>query len=173
MVKILRKSWGSISKIVLVLAKKSIFNRYIIQNVKDGIQIQVYNINNESVDHYSQFISVKAKNIEAQVKWWFSYKRKTRISNIICKTQSRMKKIDLNETTWCSIRGSEYYISFILLWEISYIPCALWNQIVGGPDWNFWKFHHPFTLIKKHPPTKQFWRISSPSHFTNLKISKF
>ena len=32
-----------------------------IQNVKDGIQIQVYNTNNESVNHVSQFISVKVK----------------------------------------------------------------------------------------------------------------
>ena len=39
-------------------------NRYFvncIQNVKDEIQIQVCNINNESVNHFSQFISVKAK----------------------------------------------------------------------------------------------------------------
>jgi len=28
---------------------------------KDGIQIQVNNINNESVNHFSQFISVKVK----------------------------------------------------------------------------------------------------------------
>ena len=41
---------------------KSIFRHYCIQNVKDGIQIQVYNINNESVNHFSQFISVKVKN---------------------------------------------------------------------------------------------------------------
>ena len=37
------------------------FRRYFIQNVKDGIQIQVYNINNASVNHFSQFISVKVK----------------------------------------------------------------------------------------------------------------
>ena len=37
------------------------FRSYCIQNVKDGIQIQVYNINNESVNHFSQFISAKAK----------------------------------------------------------------------------------------------------------------
>ena len=28
---------------------------------KDGIQIQVYNINNESENHFSQFLSVKVK----------------------------------------------------------------------------------------------------------------
>ena len=37
------------------------FRCYCIQNVKDGIQIQVYNINNESVNHFSQFMSVKVK----------------------------------------------------------------------------------------------------------------
>ena len=41
--------------------KKSVFRLCCIQNVKDGIQIQVYNIKNESVNHYSQFISVKVK----------------------------------------------------------------------------------------------------------------
>ena len=35
-----------------------IFRRYCIQNVKDGIQIQVYNINNESVNHFTHFILV-------------------------------------------------------------------------------------------------------------------
>ena len=28
---------------------------------QDGIQIPIYNINNESVNHFSQFISVKVK----------------------------------------------------------------------------------------------------------------
>ena len=40
---------------------KSVFRGYCIKNDKDGIQIQVYNINNESVIHYSQCISVKVK----------------------------------------------------------------------------------------------------------------
>ena len=35
------------------------FRRYCIQNVKDGIQIKVYNINNESVNNFGQFILVK------------------------------------------------------------------------------------------------------------------
>ena len=35
--------------------------RYCIQNVKDEIQIHVYNIINGSVTHSSQFISVKVK----------------------------------------------------------------------------------------------------------------
>ena len=37
------------------------FRSYCIQNVKNGIQLQVYSINNESVKHVSQFISVKVK----------------------------------------------------------------------------------------------------------------
>ena len=37
------------------------------QNVKDGIQIQVYDINNESVSHFSQFISVKVKKISGSI----------------------------------------------------------------------------------------------------------
>ena len=41
----------------------SIFRRYCIQNFKDEIQIQLYNINNESVSHFSQRISVKGKRI--------------------------------------------------------------------------------------------------------------
>ena len=41
--------------------QRSIFRRYCIQNVQVGIQIQVYNITNESVNCFSQFISVKVK----------------------------------------------------------------------------------------------------------------
>ena len=46
---------------MFLLAKKSIFRHYYIQNVKDEIQIQVYNINNESISHFSQFILVEVK----------------------------------------------------------------------------------------------------------------
>ena len=56
-----RKSRGSISKIKCFFGQKSVFRRYCIQNAKDGIQSQVYNINNECVNHFSQFISVKVK----------------------------------------------------------------------------------------------------------------
>ena len=35
--------------------------RYCLQNVKDGIQSHVYNINNEILNHCSQLISVKVK----------------------------------------------------------------------------------------------------------------
>ena len=40
---------------------KEVFCHYCIQNVKDRIQIQVFNIINESVCHSSKFISVKVK----------------------------------------------------------------------------------------------------------------
>ena len=81
------------------IGQKSIFCRYCIQNVKDRIQTQVYNelytqvynVNNESVNHFSQFISVKVKKtlrnftaqfrekvkkIDAQAKRRFSYRKK-------------------------------------------------------------------------------------------------
>ena len=76
MVKILRKSYenheAQFPKFSVFIGQKAIFRRYCIQNVKDGIQIQVYNINNESVSHFSQFISVKVKkNLRrSQVKLW-------------------------------------------------------------------------------------------------------
>ena len=48
-------------KLSVFVGQKSIFRYYCIQNVKDGIQIGVYKINNESVTHFNQFISVKVK----------------------------------------------------------------------------------------------------------------
>ena len=45
-------------------------NRYfvVIQNAKDGVQIQVYNIIYESVYHSSQFILVEVKKAQAQLR---------------------------------------------------------------------------------------------------------
>ena len=40
---------------------KSIFRHYCIQKVRDTFQISVYNINNDGVSHFSEFISVKVK----------------------------------------------------------------------------------------------------------------
>ena len=72
------------------LIKKCVFYRSSIQNVNDGIQIQVYSINKNSVNHFSQFILIKSqekfkkisgsilgtvKKIDAQAKWRFSYKK--------------------------------------------------------------------------------------------------
>ena len=48
-------------KLSVFIGQRSVFRRYCIQNVKDGIQIQVYNIINESVNHSSQFTSEKVK----------------------------------------------------------------------------------------------------------------
>ena len=65
MVKILRKPYenheAQFPNFSIFIGQKSIFHHYCIQNVKDGIQIQVYNINNECVNHFSQFILVKVK----------------------------------------------------------------------------------------------------------------
>ena len=55
MVKILRKSQARLNFQNLVFYwKKLIFRRYCIQRVKDGIQIQVYNITNESVSLFRE-----------------------------------------------------------------------------------------------------------------------
>ena len=65
MVKILRKSFenheAQFQKFSVFIGQISIFRHYCIQNVKDGIQIQVYNINNACLTHFSQFISEKVK----------------------------------------------------------------------------------------------------------------
>ena len=45
----------------MFIGQTSVVRRYCIQNVKDGIQIHVYNINNEILNHCSQLISVKVK----------------------------------------------------------------------------------------------------------------
>ena len=52
------------------MGQKSVFCRYCIQNVKDGIQIQVYNIIYKSVKHSSQLISVQVKkNLKSQAQF--------------------------------------------------------------------------------------------------------
>ena len=65
MVKILRKSKenheAQLQNFSVFIGQTSIFRRYCIQNIKDGIQILVYKIKNESVTHFSQFVSVKVK----------------------------------------------------------------------------------------------------------------
>ena len=45
----------------MFIGQKAIFRHYCIQNVKDGIQIQIYNVNNESVNHFSQIFLIKVK----------------------------------------------------------------------------------------------------------------
>ena len=65
MITILRKSKEShgaqFPTFSVFIGQQSVFCRYCMQNVKDGIQIQVYNINNESLNHSSLCISVKVK----------------------------------------------------------------------------------------------------------------
>ena len=67
MIKMLKKSYenhqAQFLKLSVFIGQKSVFCRYCIQSVKDGIQIQVYNINNESANHFSQLFSVKVKKI--------------------------------------------------------------------------------------------------------------
>ena len=82
------------SKLNIFVGQKSIVRHYCIQNVKDGIQIQAYNINNECVTHFGQLISEKVKKnlrksqaqfweklrklrFRPQAKLWFSYKKRT------------------------------------------------------------------------------------------------
>ena len=54
------------------MGQKSVFRRYCIENVNDGIQIQVYIINNDIANHFGQIILVKVeKNLrksEAQFR---------------------------------------------------------------------------------------------------------
>ena len=50
---IFRKSRGSISKNLLFIGQKSIFRNFCIYIVKDGIQIRLNKIMNESVIHFS------------------------------------------------------------------------------------------------------------------------
>jgi len=68
---------------VLLLATSSIFRHYCIQNVTDEIQIQVYNINNENVNHFSQLISAKVKKTLRKSQAQFREKlRKLRLRQI-------------------------------------------------------------------------------------------
>ena len=48
-------------KLNVFIRQKFIFRHCCIQNFKDGIQIQVCNINKECLSHFSQFISEKVK----------------------------------------------------------------------------------------------------------------
>ena len=55
------KSEENLKKVTRFNFQNLVFRRYCMQNVNDGIQIRVCNINNECFTHCSQFISVKAK----------------------------------------------------------------------------------------------------------------
>ena len=61
MVKILRNHEAQFPKLSVFIDQNSIFRRYCTQNINDGTPLLVHNSNNESVHHFSQFISVKGK----------------------------------------------------------------------------------------------------------------
>ena len=68
------------SKLIVFTGQKSIFRHCCIPNVKDGIQIRVYKVNNESVIHFSKFISVKVTKISRKSQAKFQKKlRKLRL----------------------------------------------------------------------------------------------
>ena len=78
--KIVRKSRGSISKLQCFYRPKISISSLLHSNVKDGFQIQVYNIINESVNHSSQFISVKVrKNLRKSHAHFREMQRKLRL----------------------------------------------------------------------------------------------
>ena len=61
------------------------FPRYCIENVEDGIEIQVCNIENERVSQFSQFISVKFKKNLRKFQAQFGEKlRKLRLRQNNC-----------------------------------------------------------------------------------------
>ena len=68
---------------------------YCIQNVKDGIQIQVYNIINDSVNHSSQFISVKVKKTLRKSQAQF---------------REKLRKLRLRQNNFFLIKKNVYYI---------------------------------------------------------------
>ena len=83
-----------------------VFVRYCIQNVKDGIQIQVCNINNESVKHFSQFISVTVeKNLRKSQAQFREKLRKLRL------LQNDDFLIKSHVTPEIQLQGEFYYFS--------------------------------------------------------------
>ena len=93
--KILRNHEAQFAKFCVFVGEKSIFCCYCIQNVKDGIQIQVYKINNESVNHFCSFISVKVTKIlrkfQAQFRERLRQLRLRKNNGFLIKNTSRNK----------------------------------------------------------------------------------
>ena len=58
---ILKHHEAQLPKLSVFIGYKSIFCHYYIQNVKDGIQIQAYNVSNEFLTHFHQFVVVNVK----------------------------------------------------------------------------------------------------------------
>jgi len=62
------------------MGKKLVFCRYCIQNAKDGIQVQAYNINKEIESHFGHSILVKVKKNVGKSQAQFREKlRKSRL----------------------------------------------------------------------------------------------
>ena len=119
MVKILRKSYenheAQFPKLNAFIHQKSIFRHYCIQNVKDGIQIQVYNINTEFLTHFSQFISGKVKKHLRKSQAQFREKlRKLRLRQ---KDGFLIKKTCIITRIY---KNSRSYLSLSLLFEPQY-----------------------------------------------------
>ena len=88
MVKILRKPLenyeAQVSKLSIFIGQKLIFH-YCIQNVQDGIQIQVCNVSNNCLTLFCQFISEKVKKKVRKSQAQFQEKlRKVRLRQNCC-----------------------------------------------------------------------------------------
>ena len=80
MVNILENHEAQFPTFSVFIGRKSIFHRYCIQNVNDGIQTQLYNIDHESVNYFSQLISVKVmKDLRKSQAQFLDKVRKSRL----------------------------------------------------------------------------------------------
>ena len=90
-----------------------VLRRYCLQNVKDRMQIQVYNIINESVNHSSQFISVKVKkNLRKSQAQFREMLRKLRLRQ---NNDFLIKKRVLKCVLSCSFENSAIVVGRALL----------------------------------------------------------
>jgi len=111
------------------------FRRYCSQNVKDGIQIQVYNISNESVNHSIQFISEKVKKklrkSQAQFRDMLRKLRLRQNNDFLIKKNVYIKAI-------CSGHWAVKHLWFflILFWRLPHAFLTMndfiWNPHVRG-----------------------------------------
>ena len=100
---------------------------YCIQNVKDGIQIQVYNFNNEIVNHFSQFISVKVKKNLRKFKAQVGEKLRTlqlRQNDGFLIKKSCTLKIKISEQELCRAGALGSLVAYALFNAFGrYVPC--------------------------------------------------
>ena len=79
------------------------FHRYRIQNDKDGIQIQVNNIINDSLHHSRQFISLKVKkNLrkKSQTQFWEKLRKLRLRQNIEFLIKKRAYICSMNQSSF-------------------------------------------------------------------------